>query len=175
VVRKKQMQGIKNCIDLGLVIKNISYTLLNMSQLEDCINELVDLGQGYCEAYRIRCGADIGRAPNAKQIYLSDLMKATEEICKKNEYTFEKFNYGNRAHYCVEINGLPARIIQWPDATTLDLSEVQTESIADIIPGKPPSPLVHQVILRDGAINKGLPLLDTIPQEWIDNYGGIND
>ena len=175
VVRKKQMQGIKNCIDLGLVIKNISYTLLNMSQLEDCINELVDLGQGYCEAYRIRCGADIGRAPNAKQIYLSDLMKATEEICKKNEYTFEKFNYGNRAHYCVEINGLPARIIQWPDATTLDLSEVQTESIADIIPGKPPSPLVHQVILRDGAINEGLPLLDTIPQEWIDNYGGIND
>lgn len=175
VVRQKQMQGIHNCLELGLVIKNISYTLLDMSQLEDCVNELVSLGNGYCEAYRIRCGADIGRTPGGKQIYLSDLMKATEEVCIKNGYTFEKFPNGNRAHYCVEINGLPARIIQWPDATTLDLSEVQTEAIADILPGKPPSPLVHQVLLRDGAVNKGLPLMDTIPQEWIDNYGGIND
>jgi len=174
-VRKKQMEGINNCIDLGLVIKNISYTLLNMSQLEDCVNELVNLGNGFCESYRIRCGADIGRTAGGEQIYLSDLIKATEEVCERNGYTFEKFPYGNRSHYCVEINGLPTRIIQWPDATTIDLSEVQTEAIADILPGKPPSPLVHQVILRDGTINKGLPLLDTIPQEWINNYGGIND
>ena len=47
---------------------------------------------------------------------------------------------------------------------------MQTESWAQIVPGIPVSPLVHQVILRDGAINKGLSLLDTIPQEWIDQY-----
>ncbi len=73
--------------------------------------------------------------------------------------------------YAASINGLFCKIIQWPDARTLDLSEVQTEAIADILPGKPPSPLVHQVILRDGAVNKGLPLYDVIPQEYIDNYG----
>ena len=48
---------------------------------------------------------------------------------------------------------------------------MQTEAIADILPGKPPSPLVHQVILRDHAINNRKLLLDTIPKEWIDNYG----
>jgi hypothetical protein len=68
------------------------------------------------------------------------------------------------------IDGVRVKIIQWPDARTLDLSEMQTESWAQIVPGIPVSPLVHQVILRDGAINKGLSLLDTIPQEWIDQY-----
>jgi uncharacterized radical SAM superfamily Fe-S cluster-containing enzyme len=175
-VRKKQMQGIFNCLKYGMKIKNISYTLLDMSQLEDCVNELVSFGLDYCEQYRIRCGADIGRTPKGEQIYLSDLMKTTEEICTKNGYTFKKLPLeGNRAHYVVEINNIPVKIIQWPDATTLDLSEVQTEAIADILPGKPPSPLVHQVLLRDGAINKGLPLYDTIPKEWIDNYGRVKE
>ena len=64
---------------------------------------------------------------------------------------------------------------QWPDAKTLDLKEIQTEAIADMLPGKPPSPLVHQVILRDGAVNKGLMLWDTIPQQYIDNYGNKNE
>jgi hypothetical protein len=93
-------------------------------------------------------------------------------MCKEKGYTFEREpEWGNRAHYPVKINGLATKIIQWPNAETLDLSEVQTEAIADILPGQPPSPLVHQVLLRDGAINKRLPLLDTIPKEWIDNYG----
>ncbi len=176
VVRKKQIQGILNCLEFGMPIKNISYTLLDMTQLEDCILELVKFGTTYCEQYRIRCGADIGRTPGGDQIYLSDLMKATEDVCIKHGFKFEKFPWdGNRSHYVVTINDIPIRIIQWPDATTLDLSEVQTEAIADMLPGKPPSPLVHQVLLRDGAINKGIPLLDTIPKEWIENYGRIKE
>lgn len=175
-VRKKQIQGIEYCIKYNMDIKNISYTLLDLTQLEDCVNELVELGTSYCEQFRIRCGADIGRTPGGEQIYLSDLMKATENVCIKNGYSFEKCpKEGNRAHYVIKINDIPVKIIQWPDATTLDLSEIQTEAIADMLPGKPPSPLVHQVLLRDGAINKGLPLLDTIPKEWIENYGRIKE
>lgn len=173
VVRRKQMQGIENMMKYNLPIKNISYTLLNLTQLEDCIDELIGFDNKYCSQFRIRCGVDIGRSPeDNEQVFLSDLLNATEKICKSKGYTFEREpESGNRAHYPVRINGLATKIIQWPSAETLDLSEVQTEAIADILPGQPPSPLVHQVLLRDGAINKRLPLLDTIPKEWIDNYG----
>lgn len=171
-VRSKQMSGIQNMLDNGLKIKNISYTLETMDQLEYCLQEIQDFGTSICEQFRVRCGADIGRYPGGPKIYLSDLINETKKICLKNNWTFEKsYDSGNRSHYPVLINGIYVKIIQWPDVKTLDLLEVQTEAIADILPGKPPSPLVHQVILRDGAINKGLPLYDTIPQEYITNYG----
>ena len=171
-VRAKQMEGIKHMKEFGLRIKNVSYTLEHMGQLEYCLEEMQEFGVEICEQYRVRCGADIGRHPGGPKIFLSDLIKETKKICEKNNWTFEwEKDHGNRAHYAALINGLFCKIIQWPDARTLDLNEVQTEAIADILPGKPPSPLVHQVILRDGAVNKGLPLYDTIPQEYIDNYG----
>jgi hypothetical protein len=175
-VRLKQIEGIKNCCNLGLIIKNVSYTLETMDQLEYCLEEIQIFGKSICEQYRIRCGADIGRHPGGPKIFLSDLLRETKRICKEHNWTFEYApNYGNRSHYPAYINGLLVKIIQWPDAKTLDLKEVQTEAIADVLPGKPPSPLVHQVILRDGAVNKGLMLYDTIPQEYIDNYGNIRN
>jgi molybdenum cofactor biosynthesis enzyme MoaA len=171
-VRRKQMEGIANAKEAGLRIKNISYTLEDLTQLEYCLEEIQQFSTDICEQYRIRCGADIGRYPGSPKIFLSDLIKATQQISKTHGWEYkEDPASGNRAHYPVIINGILIKIIQWPDAGTLDLKEIQTEAIADILPGKPPSPLVHQVILRDGAINKGLPLYDTIPQEYIDNYG----
>lgn len=174
-IRKKQMQGIYNCLERNMHIKNISYTLLDMSQLEFCIKEIVEFGEYFCDQFRIRCGADIGRTPkDSDQIYLSQLLKATKEKCLKNDFFIEENpSIGNRAHYPVTINGLPTKIIQWPDATTLDLLEIQTEAIADILPGKPKSPLVHQVILRDRAINQGIPLKDTIPDYVLQHHGII--
>ena len=170
-VRSKQMQGIKNCTDLGLIIKNVSYTLEDMTQLEYCLQEIQEFGTSICKQYRVRCGADIGRTPGGDKIFLSDLIRETRKLCEKYNWSYSTKTTGNRAHYSVVINNIDIKIIQWPDVKTVDLKEIQTEAIADILPGKPPSPLVHQVILRDGAINKGLPLLDTIPQEYIDNYG----
>ncbi len=171
-VRQKQMEGIANCKEYGLYIKNVSYTLEHLGQLEYCLEEIQQFGVEICEQYRVRCGADIGRHPGGPKVFLSDLIRETKKICEKHNWTFEwEQHHGNRAHYAASINGLFCKIIQWPDAKTLDLSEVQTEAIADILPGKPPSPLVHQVILRDGAVNKGLPLYDVIPKEYIDNYG----
>ena len=171
-VRKKQMEGIKNCTELGLVIKNISYTLEDMTQLEYCLEEIQEFGLDVCKQYRVRCGADIGRFPGGPQIYMSELVRETKAIATKNNWSLGMdHNDGNRAHYPLIINNIVVKIIQWPDAKTLDLSEVQTEAIADILPGKPPSPLVHQVILRDYAVNKRKMLPDTIPEEWIKNYG----
>jgi len=174
-VRKKQMQGIHNCIERGMHIKNISYTLLDMSQLDFCVKEIVEFGENFCDQFRIRCGADIGRTPeDSDQIYLSQLLNETKEKCTENNFTIEENpSAGNRAHYPVYINGLSTKIIQWPDATTLDLSEMQTEAIADILPGKPRSPLVHQVILRDGSVNQGVPLQDTIPDYVLREHGII--
>jgi hypothetical protein len=171
-VRRKQMEGIKNATDCGLNIKNISYTLEDLTQLEYCLEEIQEFGNSICKQYRIRCGADIGRYPGSPKIFLSDLMKEVKRISieKRWSYKEDPIN-GNRAHYPVIINGLVVKIIQWPDAKTLDLKEIQTEAIADMLPGKPPSPLVHQVILRDGAVNKGLILFDTIPAEYVANYG----
>jgi len=171
-VRSKQMKGIENCLKFNLPIKNVSYTLEDLTQLEYCLTEIQEFKNSICKQYRIRCGANIGRYPGGPKIFLSDLVKETIKISNKNNWSIEKnYSIGNRAHYPLLINGLNIKIIQWPDAKTLDLKEVQTEALADILPGKPPSPLVHQVLLRDGAINKKLPLYDTIPDEYLKNYG----
>lgn len=171
-VREKQIEGIKNMMECGLRIKNVSYTLEHMGQLEYCLDEIQEFGTSICEQYRVRCGADIGRHPGGPKVFLSDLINDTKALCEKKGWTFEwEEGHGNRAHYAARINGMFVKIIQWPDVKTIDLLEVQTEAIADILPGKPPSPLVHQVILRDQAVNKGLPLYDTIPKEYIENYG----
>lgn len=171
-VRKKQIAAIDNMKACNLKIKNISYTLESINQIEYCMNEMQDFGLEMCDQYRIRCGADIGRYPGGPKIFLSELVSIAKKIADSNSWSWEVTpNIGNRSHYAVNINGIPVKIIQWPDVKTIDLGELQTEAIADIIPGKPPSPLVHQVILRDGAFNKGLPLYDTIPKEWLENYG----
>jgi Radical SAM superfamily len=175
-VRQKQMEGIANCKDLGLKIKNVSYTLETMDQMEYCLEEIQEFGLGICQQYRVRCGADIGRYPGGPKIFMSDLLNEAKRIAEKNNWTlgFDPGS-GNRAHYPLIINGILVKIIQWPDVKTIDLLEVQTEAIADILPGKPKSPLVHQVILRDAMVNKRMNLWDTIPQEYVDNYGHKRD
>jgi organic radical activating enzyme len=173
-VRGKQEQGLDNCVAMGLSIKNISYTLEGFDQLEYCLSEIQKFNdiKKYCNAYRIRVGTEIGRCPDQDKMYLSELVKRAKAVAEKNNWSFvPKPELGIRAHYPIEINGILIKFIQWPDAKTLDLSEMQTEAIADILPGKPPSPLVHQVILRDHAVNNGKMLPDTIPEEWIKNYG----
>jgi hypothetical protein len=158
-VRRKQMEGIKNCTDLKLPIKNVSYTLETVDQLEYCLDEIQEFGDSICSQYRIRCGADIGRYPGGPKIYMSQLVNEVKSISRAKGWSFSHNNgAGNRSHYAAIINNLPIKIIQWPDVRTIDLGEVQTEAIADILPGKPPSPLVHQVILRDAMINKKMML-----------------
>lgn len=169
VVRYKQEEGLKNCKALGLPIKNISYTLEGFHQLEYCLNEIQNFNKEhqYCKMYRIRVGTDIGRCPEQDKMFLSDLFKRSKNIAEKNNWSFvPKPELGIRAHYPVEINGVLIKLIQWPDVGTLDLEETQTESWADMLPGYPPSPLVHQVILRDQLINNNTPLLDVVEKKY---------
>jgi len=171
-VRAKQIKGIENCIELGFKIKNISYTLEVLDQMEYCLEEIQQFGLKYCPAFRVRTGVDIGRYPGGPTVYMSDLVKEMQRIADKNNWPVKKIHTeGNRAHYAVTINDIPVKIIQWPDARTLDLKEIQTEAIGDFVPNKPKSPLIHQIILRDAAVNKGMPLYDTIPKEYVENYG----
>lgn len=168
-VREKQQKGIDNCQSLGLTIKNISYTIEGFHQLEHCLNEIqkFNLEKQYCKLYRIRVGTDIGRCPEQNKMFLSELFSRSKAIAEKNNWSFiPKPELGIRAHYPVEINGVLVKLIQWPDVSTLDLEETQTESWADMLVGYPPSPLVHQVILRDQLVNNNIPLLDIVDEKY---------
>jgi uncharacterized Fe-S cluster-containing radical SAM superfamily protein len=166
-VRDKQMQGIKNCLTLGLTIKNISYTLEGLDQLEYCLKEIQEFYPSKCEQFRIRVGADIGRNPDGPKIYLSQLVSSVKDLANKYQWTYSTDETtGIRAHYPVIVNDIYIKLIQWPDVTTIDLNEMQTETWADLLPGKPISPLIHQVMLRDASVNNGMMLYDLVPERY---------
>ena len=174
-VRAKQIAGIENCLKLGMKIKNVSYTLETISQLEYCLEEIQEFGLRICNQYRVRVGTDIGRHPGEEKIYLSELVERVIAICDRKGWTHEYDpEFGIKVHYPMRINGILVKIIQWPDVRTIDLEEDQTESWADMLPGKPVSSLVHQVILRDGLVNKNLPLYDTVPNKYQRKYDTRN-
>lgn len=164
-IRIKQMEGLENCIKLGLDVKTLTYTLANLEQLADVMHEVQKFGINA----RIQLGVEIGRVPEGdfKELYLSELVTVAEQFCIDNGWTWEPDNIsGNRTHYAVRINGIEHKFIKWCDVRTIDLEEVQSESWASIVPGKPMSPLLHQVILRDQAVNRGQMLLDTVPEKY---------
>jgi MoaA/NifB/PqqE/SkfB family radical SAM enzyme len=164
-IRTKQMKGLNNCIKLGLNVKTLTYTLANLEQLPDVMHEIQKFGINA----RIQLGVDIGRVPegNFKEWYLSELVYVAKKFCLDNGWLWKPdYISGNRTHYAVRINGIEHKFIKWCDVRTIDLEEVQSESWAGIVPGKPMSPLLHQVILRDQAVNKGQMLLDTVPEKY---------
>lgn len=170
-IRVKQMEGLENCVKLGLEVKTLTYTLGNLSQLNDVLEEVQEFHRrGVCHNARIQVGVNIGRVPEdteEHELYLSELVKQAEQICKEKQWSYIPDPIGgNRTHYAVDINGAEHKFIKWCDVKTIDLEEVQSESWASIVPNKPMSTLLHQVILRDQAINKGLMLFDTIPEKY---------
>jgi hypothetical protein len=165
------MEGLENCIKLGLEVKTLTYTLGNLDQLTDVLEEVQEFHRrGVCHNARIQVGVNIGRVPEEtgdSELYLSELVRAAELVCKEKGWSYTPdIIGGNRTHYAADINGAEHKFIKWCDVKTIDLEEVQSESWANIVPGKPMSTLLHQVILRDQAINKGLPLFDTIPEKY---------
>ena len=170
VIRSKQEIGIKNCVELGLRIKNFTYTLGNLAQLNFVLEEIQQWNQkGICDNARVQVGVDIGRTPDdhGSELYLSDLVKETEKFCNEKGWTWEVDPVaGNRTHFFVRINGIVHRLIKWVDVKTIDFNETFSESYADMIPGKPMSPLLHQVILRDRSKNEGQLLFDTLPEQY---------
>jgi len=170
VIRSKQQAGINNCLAMGLIIKNFTYTLGSLDQLEYVMEEVQKWNKlGICNNARIQVGVDIGRVPeeHSPELYLSDLVKEAKQLCTLKGWSWEVDNVrGNRTHYLVKINDVEHRFIKWVDVKTIDFNETYSEALADMIPGKPASPLLHQVILRDRAINEGQLLFDTLPEKY---------
>jgi hypothetical protein len=164
-IRVKQMEGLENCFKLGLDVKTLTYTLASLEQLPDVMYEVQKFGINA----RIQLGVEIGRVPKGdfKELYLSELVTVAKKFCLNNGWEWKTDVIGgNRTHYAVKINGIDHKFIKWCDVRTIDLEEVQSESWASIVPGKPMSPLLHQVILRDHAVNKKQLLLDTVPRKY---------
>jgi molybdenum cofactor biosynthesis enzyme MoaA len=170
VIRSKQQAGIENCVKLGLTIKNFTYTLAGLDQLDYVLEEIQKWHSlGICSNARIQVGVDIGRVPeeHGPGLYLSDLVLAANKLCETKGWSWEVDpERGNRTHYLVKVNGIEHRFIKWVDVKTIDFGETYSEAWADMIPGKPKSPLLHQVILRDRAVNEGQLLFDTLPEEY---------
>jgi hypothetical protein len=151
-------------------IKNFTYTTGNLNDIPDILEETQFWKQqNICDSVRIQLGVDIGRTPEegAPELYLSDLVKYVKNYCKEKNYTFNpRHDLSNRTHYAVEINGIIHRLIKWVDVNTIDMEETYSESLAQLVPNKPMSPLLHQFILRDRNINNNIMLLDTIPEKY---------
>jgi hypothetical protein len=169
-IRAKQMTGLENCVKLGLDIKTLTYTLGSLDQLPDVMREMQRFAfMKVCTNARIQVGVNIGRVPedNPPELFLSELVEAAKAYSNTRGWEWQENEIdGNRTHFAVSINGVDHKFIKWCDVKTIDLEEVQSEAWANIVPGKPMSTLLHQVILRDQAINKGLPLYDTIPEKY---------
>lgn len=169
-IRVKQMEGLENCVKLALDVKTLTYTLGTLDQLADVLNEMQQFAsRGVCYNARIQVGVDIGRIPEDTPpiLFLSELVKAAKQICDDKGWSWDVDTInGNRTHYAVRINGIDHKFIKWCDVSSIDLEEVQSESWASIVPNKPMSPLLHQVILRDQAVNKGIMLYDSVPEKY---------
>jgi hypothetical protein len=167
-IRDKQLKGLKNCSDLGLKIKTLTYTTSELDQVTEILDEVQSWSLIF-ENVRLQLGVEIGRTPDhtTNELYLSDLVKTAKLYCEKNNYSWvPRDDLSNRTHYAVDINGITHRLIKWVDVKTIDLEETFSESLAQLVPNKPMSPLLHQVILRDRAINNNILLYDTIPEQY---------
>jgi sulfatase maturation enzyme AslB (radical SAM superfamily) len=166
VVHEKQLQGIQNCKDAGIIVYYVGYTLENLDHIPDVLEEIQRLGDSALQ-YRVRAGSDIGRNPDEPRYYLSDHVKAIKSYVDSKGWSWEKIPADdNLYHYMVKINGIVHRLIQWSDPKTIDMEELRCGPWCDFVPGKPITNFLHQIMLRDAAVNKGMNLWDTVPERY---------
>lgn len=165
-VHRKQLEGIKNCKEQGIIVYYVGYTLENLDHIPDVLNEIQALGDSALQ-YRVRAGSDIGRNPDEPRYFLSDHVKAIKAYVDSQGWTWEKIPADdNLYHYMVKINGIVHRLIQWSDPKTIDMEELRCGPWCDFVPGKPISNFLHQIMLRDAAINNKMNLWDTVPERY---------
>ena len=169
-IHDKQIQGIRNCAEIGLYVYYVGYTVEDLDHLPDIIEEIQYIGNSILTPnthFRIRAGSDIGRSPDEPRWYLSDHVSKIRNYCRIHGHTWEKLpGDDNIYHYMVNINGLTHRLIQWSDPKTIDLGELTTAPWCDFVPGKPITNFLHQVMLRDAAVNNNMELQDTCPKKY---------
>jgi hypothetical protein len=181
-IHQKQLKGIKNCIDLNLFFYYIGYTVESYEHLKDVLEEIQNFpyyNKGKKYQFRIRLGSNIGRVPNEPTAYISKNYKEIEKIAKSlGQELISGHEEGddNMYHMFGYINGHKIRIIQWPDATNIDLSQLKHSPWAKFNRQNYITNFIHQVITRDAYVNKKIPVLDSVPDEYkysIKNDGDI--
>lgn len=166
-VHQKQLNGIKNLHNLEVSF-DVSYTVESYDYLEDIINELLLLKSQYSRInlFRIRFGSDIGRTSAASLSTLSDNFKKFTEVCDRLKLSwFIENEENNIYHVMINVNGVPVRLIQWPDVTNINLQELKTGPWCKFYNG-PVTNFVHQVIMRDISVNKKITLPDEVPYQY---------
>jgi uncharacterized radical SAM superfamily Fe-S cluster-containing enzyme len=166
VVRKKQIAAIENMHKLDIPISYISYTMIDLDEVSDIMNEVCD-NLWKTKNIRIRYGSDIGRNPGQVRIFVSDVYKAIEQWCKDNNKSFERIIEAdnNIYHVMAKVEGRDIRIIQWCDETDIDMEELRSGPWCNFVPDGITN-FLHQIIRRDLWKNSGLKLPDSPPNRY---------
>ena len=176
---ERQLQGIKNCIDIGLHFHYIGYTVESYEHLRDVLEEIRTFpyyNKGLKFQFRIRLGSRIGRVPTEPTAYISQNYREVERIAKslgRQLVSAHEIGDDNLYHMMAVMNGHILRIIQWPDATNIDLHHLRHSPWAQFNKQDYITNFVHQVITRDAYVNRGLPVLDRVPTMY--TYSELND
>lgn len=165
-IRRKQIEGIENCLEEGLPLYYIGYTMASTSELYDILNEITSM-PWTTKQYRIRYGSDIGRYPDQERLYVSDTYKLIKRWCLENDKSFEDMSADNNLyHVMVKVDNKPIRIIQWCDETDINMEELKTGPYCDFVDDGLTN-FLHQVIRRDVSKNRHILLPDTPPNRYI--------
>jgi uncharacterized Fe-S cluster-containing radical SAM superfamily protein len=165
-LRKKQLQAIDNCYELGMMTYSIGYTMASLEELHFILDEICS-NPWTPVHFRIRYGSDIGRYPNQERMYVSDTYKAIKIWCEKNGVPFEDIPGDNNLyHTMVNVNGKSVRVIQWCDETDIHMEELLTGPYCDFVSDGVTN-FLHQIIRRDIEKNQGIRLPDRPPARYL--------
>lgn len=171
-MRSKQLEGITNCLEEGLPLYYIGYTMSSTDELHDILNEIVSM-PWQPKQFRIRYGSDIGRYPEQERLYVSDTYKLIKQWCETNDKHFEDMPGDNNLyHTMVRVEGKPIRVIQWCDETDIHLEELRGGPFCDFVSDGLTN-FLHQVIRRDVSKNQGIMLPDKPPKRY--TIDGMDD
>jgi MoaA/NifB/PqqE/SkfB family radical SAM enzyme len=166
VIRKKQLQAIRNAHEEGMFISYISYTMMTLNEVDFIMNEICS-NEWRSKNFRIRYGSDIGRNPGQQRKFVSDIYKEIEQWCKRNGKSFERIVEAdnNIYHVMARVEEKDIRIIQWCDETDIDMEELRSGPWCDFVPDGITN-FLHQIIRRDVWKNKGFLLPDSPPERY---------
>jgi uncharacterized Fe-S cluster-containing radical SAM superfamily protein len=166
-VHDKQLQGIQNLAEQHIPM-DISYTLETHEHLPEVIGEILDLRQRHSsiDIFKVRMGSNIGRVGNNQFRTLSDNFHHFVSTCDRLKLPWYVENEDNNIyHVMVNVAGAPVRVIQWADASNINLHELRTGPWCKFYDG-PVTNFLHQIIMRDLSVNKGMSLPDQVPYEY---------
>jgi MoaA/NifB/PqqE/SkfB family radical SAM enzyme len=167
IIRRKQETAISNIFEEGLNMGYISYTMIDLTELDYVLNEIIT-SPWYPSNFRVRLGSDIGRNGSKENFKLSSLYKAAEDWCKRNDKRFERISVAdnNIYHVMVKIEDKTVRLIQWCDESNIDMEELRSGPWNYFVPHDGITNFLHQIIRRDSSINKKFLLIDRVPTRY---------